>query len=557
MFYKTDKFKNTFSAAVRNYVAIPAAGFIFVAVILSFLLPLIVSFAPLISPHFDFTQFTGIVTQDKAATVKRIFRIASFTVLQAFLSAFLATAVGLAASYFCAKKKFFGRKFLLALSGIPLCTPAIIIALAFIMFFGNNGIINSILKPILKTDEPVITFLFTMTGVITVHGFYNFPVAMRTISHIWEHLNEDEKNAAILLGANKLRIFKTVTFPSLLNAIAVSFLLIFLFCFFSFIIILLFGGLGITTLEVELYKSARASLNMNLAAKISLIEIIIAGAVIILYTTLQKKIEGKNQKLKYKTQRTNLTGITEKICFSFMFALIFIFLIAPLLSIFLRSTYNVNYTDFFNKFFSFKAWRKVLSSRIFRYAVWTTVKTGVCTACITLISSLFFAYITVFSKPKKITAAIPYFPLAVSSIMLGFGWMLLRPNGNIVILIFAQSALAWPFAWTQIQTSLLRIPENIFNAALIFSANKKDVFFRCIIPLCRRGIISGFAFVFAISSGDASLPIILNIPHFENLALLLYDYSASYRFAESAAVAVVLTVITGIVFFLQDKDKNE
>ncbi|WP_252723459.1 ABC transporter permease subunit [Treponema pedis] len=172
---------------------------------------------------------------------------------------------------------------------------------------------------------------------------------------------------------------------------------------------------------------------------------------------------------------------------------------------------------------------------------------------------MFFAYITVFSKPKKITAIIPYLPLAVSSVMLGFGWTLLRPNGSVAVLILAQSALAWPFAWTQIQIPLLRIPKNIFNAALIFSANKQDAFFRCIIPLCKRGVISAFGFVFAISAGDASLPIILNIPRFENLSLLLYDYASSYRFAESAAVAVILAVITGFVFFLQDRggDKDE
>ncbi|QOW61421.1 ABC transporter permease [Treponema pedis] len=558
MFYKIDKFKNKLFAAGRKFT-VPAAGLIFFAVILSFLIPLFLSFVPLFSSHFDFSHFTGAVIYDKSSVFQRIFRIALFTIVQALISAFLGTVIGLAAAYFCAKKNFRGRKFLLSLSGVPLCIPAIIIALAFIVFFGNNGVVNSVLKTIFKTDEPVLKFLFTMTGVIVVHSFYNFPIAMRTVSQVWENLNEDEENAAALLGANKFRIFKTVTFPALLNSISASFLLIFLFCFFSFIIILLFGGLGITTLEVELYKSARASLNMNLAAKISLIEIIVSGFAIVLYAHVQKKLEGKNQKLKQKNKRTNLNGKLEKFFFSFMFITIFLFLIAPLFSVFLRSTHNVNYTDFFNKYFEFKAWKKVLSSSVFLYSLWTTIKIGVCTSFVTLTASLFFAYITVFSKPKKITAIIPYLPLAVSSVMLGFGWTLLRPNGSVAVLILAQSALAWPFAWTQIQIPLLRIPKNIFNAALIFSANKQDAFFRCIIPLCKRGVISAFGFVFAISAGDASLPIILNIPRFENLSLLLYDYASSYRFAESAAVAVILAVITGFVFFLQDRggDKDE
>ena len=558
MFCKT-KAKNKNRAAGFGSLAVLAAGLIFAVTVLSFLIPLVLSFVPLFSDRFAPVSLSSAGVRDTAGTVQRIFRIAGFTAAQAFFSAMLATIVGTAAAYFCAKKNFAGRKFLLALSSVPLCVPAIIVALAFIVFFGNNGIVNSILKPLFKTEEPVISFLFTMPGVITVHAFYNFPIAMRTVSQVWERLNEDEEQAAELLGAGRLRIFKTITFPALLNSAAASFLLIFLFCFFSFIIILLFGGLGITTLEVELYKSARASLNMNLAAKIALTEIVIAGAVILLYARLQKKAAGTNRRLKQKNTRTRITGFAERVCFALTVALIFLFLIAPLFSIFLRSTYNVNHTGLFDKFFSFTAWKKVLTSGLFFRALWTTVKTGISAACITLITSLFFAYITVFSKTKKYAAAVPYFPLAVSSIMLGFGWLLLRPNGNVFILVFAQSALAWPFAWTQIQSALVRIPENIFNAALVLSADKTDAFFRCIMPLCRRGIVSAFGFVFAISAGDASLPIVLNIARFENLALLLYDYSGSYRFAESAAVAVVLAVLTGFVFFLQDReaDKNE
>ena len=234
MFCKT-KAKNKNRAAGFGSLAVLAAGLIFAVTVLSFLIPLVLSFVPLFSDRFAPVSLSSAGVRDTAGTVQRIFRIAGFTAAQAFFSAMLATIVGTAAAYFCAKKNFAGRKFLLALSSVPLCVPAIIVALAFIVFFGNNGIVNSILKPLFKTEEPVISFLFTMPGVITVHAFYNFPIAMRTVSQVWERLNEDEEQAAELLGAGRLRIFKTITFPALLNSAAASFLLIFLFCFFSFI----------------------------------------------------------------------------------------------------------------------------------------------------------------------------------------------------------------------------------------------------------------------------------------------------------------------------------
>ena len=531
-------------------LVLPLGGLIFFLVLLSFFLPLILSFVPLFSSRFDFSHITGVKS---SFDFSQIFRIAAFTVSQAFFSAALACAVGFAAAYFCARKNFRGRKFLMALSSVPLCVPAIIVALSFIIFFGNNGILNSFLKSLLNQDEPPVNFVFSMTGVIIIHGFYNFPLAMKTISQVWERLSEDEPNAALLLGASKFRIFKTITFPALLNSIAVSFLLIFLFCFFSFIIILLFGGLALTTLEVELYKAARTKLDMNLAAKIALTEISAALILILIYSNLQKKMRVQNENLKGIRERTSIKGFGQKVFFSFTIFIIILFLIAPLFSIFLHSTYNVNYTSIFNKFFYFKAWKNIFLSRTFWMALWTSIKIGILTALVSLIASLFFAYITVFYNLRKIYA-VPYLPLAVSSVMLGFGWLLLRPNGTELILIFAQSSLAWPFAWTQIQTSLLRIPQNIFNAAILLSPDKKTAFFKVIVPMCKKGIFSALAFVFAISAGDASLPIVLNIPRFNNLALLIFDYASSYHFVESSAVAVVLSLITGFVFFLQEKE---
>ena len=559
MFYKNkkqgrdtryDRLSRPSSLSKAGCLVLPLGGLIFFLVLLSFFLPLILSFVPLFSSRFDFSHITGVKS---SFDFLQIFRIAAFTVSQAFFSSALACAVGFAAAYFCARKNFRGRKFLMALSSVPLCVPAIIVALSFIIFFGNNGILNSFLKSLLNQDEPPVNFVFSMTGVIIIHGFYNFPLAMKTISQVWERLSEDEPNAALLLGASKFRIFKTITFPALLNSIAVSFLLIFLFCFFSFIIILLFGGLALTTLEVELYKAARTKLDMNLAAKIALTEISAALILILIYSNLQKKMMVQNENLKGIRERTAIKGFGQKTFFSFTIFIIILFLIAPLFSIFLHSTYNVNYTSIFNKFFYFKAWKNIFLSRTFWTALWTSIKIGILTALVSLIASLFFAYITVFYNRRKIYA-VPYLPLAVSSVMLGFGWLLLKPNGTELILIFAQSSLAWPFAWTQIQTSLLRIPQNIINAAILLSPDKKTAFFKVIVPLCKKGVFSALAFVFAISAGDASLPIVLNIPRFNNLALLIFDYASSYRFVESSAVAVVLSLMTGFVFFLQEKE---
>lgn len=537
--------------AVIRFSALIAAGAVFIAVVLSFILPFITGFMPLFSDRYDFSRLTGYDTP-KSGIMFRMFKITAFTIAQACISALLATAIGLAAAFFCANRNFRMRKFILALSNVPLCVPAVTIALGFILFLGTNGIFNTFIRALFGIDRPIITALFSLKGIILIHAFYNFPLAMKTITHIWERLGREEEQAAELLGANRFRIFTTITLPALFHPVAASFLLIFLFCFFSFIIILLFGSLGVTTLEVELYKTARASLNMRFAANIALVELITAIMVIMLYAGIQKKY-AESSGVKPLRERTALHGKTEKLFFVFMMTIILFFLIAPLSAIFLHSFYNVNHSSFFTKFTSLNAWKHIVTAPVFWQAFLTTLYAGFCTTGITLTAALFFAYLTLFTAPKIIFTVIPYIPLAVSSVMLGFGWFLLKPNGSLIILIIAQSALAWPFAWTHIHACMMRIPESTLSAALLLSENKPALFFRIFLPLCKSGIVAAAAFVFAISAGDASLPMILNLSHFQNLAVLLFDYAGSYRFTESSAVAVVLTFITSCVFFLQDK----
>ena len=181
----------------------------------------------------------------------RLFSALRFTFLEAFFSTLLAVAIGFPAAFFVARRDFPGRRFLLALSAVPLCVPPMIIALAFVLYFGRQGWLNYGLMSAFGLKEPPLSFLYSMTGVVIAHGLYDFPVIMRTVSRVWERLPADQEEAALLLGAKPVRVFRTVTLPALARPLLSGSALVFLYCFFSFVIVLLFGGVGGTTLEVS------------------------------------------------------------------------------------------------------------------------------------------------------------------------------------------------------------------------------------------------------------------------------------------------------------------
>ncbi len=372
---------------------------------------------------------------------------------------------------------------------------------------------------------------------------------MRTISSAWEQLPKEYEEAAEISGAPPFRIFYTIIMPQLKTPFAASFLIIFLYCFFSFVIILLVGGIGVTTLEAELYRVIQREGHTTLSAWIACIETLIASAALFLYTTVRYKTFGTNKPHRIRT-RIPIRGIPETLCFIILISLITFCLLIPLCTLFFYSFLSKGTASV-----TITIWKQVLLSHSFTHAFFQTIQIGIGTAGLSIITALFFTY-CIYDSQKNIYRVFPFFPLAVSSIVLGTGWLRLDITPSIFLLIITQTALAWPFAWMQIEAGFSQMPPSVFEAAKLFSSSRIDAFFRIVLPLCKTGIGAAFCSVFAISAGDASLPLLLHIPHVENLALLLFRLAGTYRFSESAAVAGVLIILTSTLFGLNETLKS-
>lgn len=534
---------------IISYTAIFAALVVF----LSFLIPLTAAFCPSLFNAGFSSEKLG-----EKVELSRLLTVTVFTLKIAVGSTAVAFAIGFPAAFFCAKRNFLFKKFLLGLSAVPLCIPVLIASLGFVSVFGLSGILNKIIS---SFGFEKIKLLYSVTGIIIAQGFYNFPLVMSITARFWENLPSESENAARLLGAGEGRIFFKITLPALVPSLASSVIPVFLFCYFSFMMVLLFSVPGTTTLEVEIFQAVKTSLNYNLASRLAVIETLTALLIVGGYSFVlgKEKNSGQafeNRKLPKPAMAEYETAglkVLEILLFVSVVILIVLFFVFPLLGIVVSSfTARVSGKDVF----SFSQYKTLFNSKGFWVSLFTTLKVSFCTASVCTITGTVYALSLqnkVSGQFHKLLNILALLPMAVSSVVLGFGITLLFRKGNVFSLVLVQSALFWPLAYRQINSALYKIPLEVKNAALVLSGNYIESVFRVFVPWIKKSLFASFGFCFAFSAGDTTLPLILSIPKFQTLSLYTYRLSGSYRFNTACASGTVLALVCFFVFIISEK----
>ena len=502
-----------------------------------------------------------------------VVKVAGRTLTLALLSTLLSLVVGIPLSFFVATRSFPGRRFLLSLSAIPLCLPPLLVALGYVMFWGMQGVVNRLVMSLAGDSIATSSFLYSPLGIVLAQGFYNFPLVMKTCADAWSQLPKNQHDAALLLGASPWRVFRTITLVQLLPAIATSAMVVFLYCFFSFVIVLVFGGVGTTVLEVEIYQAARSSLNFPLVAALALVETILALAVVALYSLVEGR--GKENKgLAWDSAglgRKKVNGWREALFLGLLLALVLLFFLLPLVQLVL-SAFSVKASSSFAGRLTLQYIQNLFSRRSFYLALKNTLLTSSLSSVLAVGAALFYSLLLrEWSRWRAWKLAggdtslflgrvLPLLPMAVSSVVLAIGASSLTikvlPDlrGSPWMLVFLQATLYWPFAFRQISGALDKVPSSLDDAALMLAEFPLDRVFRVYLPLCRKNILAALGFCFALGCGDTTLPLVLAIPRFETLALYTYNLAGSYRFNEACCSGLVLAALTMPIFFVSGRN---
>lgn len=481
-------------------------------------------------------------------------RLLAFTVWESLLSAVISVGLAIPFSVFFSKYSFFGRKAILTASDVAFALPAILCVLGFVIFYGNNGILNNILVSLHITEEK-IKFLYSFPSVIMAHVYLNFPVAFSLITSALVGMDEKEEMASKLLGKNNFYTFIKITIPKVKGTIISAFILIFLFCFPSFLIVMSLGGSPkYYTIEAEIYRRTYTDVNTVSSSSLALFSFIIMSLLLLVsgYGREEKKASRSKRIIKKARGWKKL----EAFALSLMITL---FLAPPLLSIIYRAFFTKDGT------FTLKAWLDIASSSptgagtglnaIFNSLLLALVSSILAVSLSTAIS------ISAVRRKSRIIPLLTSLPMAAGSVSLGLGFAFLStrfPYKSIyisyILVILAHLVVVMPFTVRTIMPGAKRIPDTLTLASMCLGKGCYSSYRKVEKPMLKSYRRRAFAFAFALSLGEVNATMALAEGKVTTLPILIYKMINQYNYQGASALAIILLTTAIIVFAIGEKE---
>ncbi|WP_338146331.1 ABC transporter permease [Neoroseomonas alkaliterrae] len=166
-----------------------------------------------------------------------------------------------------ARRRFPGRRLLVALMTLPLAFPGVVVGFMVILLAGRQGVIGGATEAL--TGERLV-FAYSLAGLALGYLYFSLPRCVVTVMAAAEGLDPALEEAARSLGAGPWRVVRDVILPGLAPALVASGAIVFATCM---------GALGtaftlatdIRVLPMVIYTEFTLATNFATAAALSVL----------------------------------------------------------------------------------------------------------------------------------------------------------------------------------------------------------------------------------------------------------------------------------------------
>jgi sulfate/thiosulfate transport system permease protein len=226
-----------------------------------------------VAAGLGWTRFWHVILQPRVLADLRV------SVWTAFAASLINALFGLLLAWVLARYRFPSRRVVDALIDLPFALPTAVAGIALTTIYAPSGWIGQFLAPL------HLQIAFTPLGIVVALMFVGLPFVVRTLEPVIEDLEQEQEEAAMLLGASSVQTFARVILPTLLPALLTGFALAFARSLGEYGSVIFIAGnrpmvseilplLIVTELEQFNFRGATAIATLMLAASFGLLLII-------------------------------------------------------------------------------------------------------------------------------------------------------------------------------------------------------------------------------------------------------------------------------------------
>ena len=450
---------------------------------------------------------------------ERFLRSAWFTIWQALLSTVLTLLVALPLTWVVSRFQFRGRSLVGAAVTVPFVLPTVVVGASFLNLMPRG-----------------------VLAILAAHVFYNVAVVVRTVGPVWSRIGRQVEEAAATLGASPGQVMRTVTLPLLRPALTASAAIVFLFCFTSFGTVLILGGGTLRTIEVEIYQQAVNFLNLEVAAVLSILQILFVVVALVVAERMQRRVglALTGEPLRARLPNGAKSDSDGDPPFAFSTTGVATCRLDPTggwAGLAGQSQVAVNPAEAIGN---------------------SLLYAGLATLIATSVGLLAARVIT--SRGGSWLDTLLMLPLGVSAVTIGLGFLIAldRPidlRGSFVLVPLAHALVALPFVVRAAVPLLRSIRPELREAAQVLGASPARVWREIDLPIIRRALLVGAGFAAAVSLGEFGATSFVARPASTTIPTLIFRLlgrPGTSSYGTALALAVVLALITaGLILLIE------
>jgi iron(III) transport system permease protein len=468
-----------------------------------------------------------------------------------------------------------GRRLINSLAVLPYIMPSWTIAQAWLVLFksrisgGAPGIFEYIFG-----QAPPTWLSYGPVPIIICSGLHYYTFFFLFVSAALMSIDSNLEEAGDLMGANRARILRKITFPLVLPAILSGFIMTFTKVMGTF------GGPNLLGLPVKYYVVAtmvRGSLaagEKGDAFVLSITLIMFAIVTILINQRLvgtrrsYETIGGRGfvaqlSKLGNKKRLIQAGVITFQVL-----------VIAIPIGLLLYDTFMLIDGNYSLSNLTLQHWigprgtvynhgePGVLRNPIIYDAAWNSIRLSIWTAFSTAFFGIILGYAIVKGRGTRLASLVEqlaFIPYVIPGIAFGAVYIAMFARklgpipplyGTFALLVIVSVAKHIPFSSRSGVSSMMQVGHELEEAGIIAGAGVWQRFRRIIFPLTTSGFMSGFLLTFITTMRELSLIILLVTPATQLLASQTMQYTENGDGQEANAVIIILITIVVIGNFV-------